>query len=229
MKQFTFAVAVIVFVTAGVGCRSTNRLADYEFSGQRLALNTTLRARPHIDTDDFYFVNAERPLKTLLRFGSSIVKNAEAEKAQARMDSAAQMVDVSAILYDRILSQSALYLDANPVAAAGEADFLLDVHIREYGIEAHGWDAAAHFRINVRAQLVDQRAGRLIWETRLEEREAIAPHIFGPHPGIRNVITAGALAGLSVEELADGLEELADYAADRVTRRLQRDLYRSRE
>jgi hypothetical protein len=100
--------------------------------------------------------------------------------------------------------------------------------VREYGIEAKSWDAHAVFRIKAHAQLADRRQGRLIWETKFEEREPISPAIFGPHPALRNILSANALSQLSVEELAAGLEQLADFAADRITRRLQRDLYKAR-
>ena len=225
----TFLVALGILLVAGAGCRSTNRLADYEFSERTLAVNTVFRGMPEVETGDFYFIDGERPLRSVLKLGSSLVKRAEAEKAQQRMDSAMQLVDVSEILYDRILHQSAIYLNTEPVGMIGEADYLLDVNIREYGIDAKSWDANAFFKIKAHAQLVDRRAGRLVWETRFEEREPISPAILGPHPAIRNVLSANALASLSVDELAAALEQMADYAADRITRRLQHDLYESRD
>lgn len=228
-RNTTFLVALAVLITAGAGCRSTNRLADYDFSERTLAVNTVFRGMPEVETGDFYFIDGERPLRSVLKLGSSLVKRAEAEKAQQRMDSAMQLVDVSEILYDRILHQSAIYLNAEPVGTIGQSDYLLDVNIREYGIDAKSWDANAFFKIKAHAQLVDRRAGRLIWETGFEEREPISPAILGPHPAIRNVLSANALANLSVDELAAALEQLADYAADRITRRLQHDLYESRD
>lgn len=227
VHRFVTVIAVaLVFI--GAGCRSTNKLAAYNFSDQSLAVNTVLRTTPNVDTGDFFFIDSERPLRTILKLGTSLVKESEARKAQARMDSAVKMVDISGILYDRILSQASIYLDARPEDNVRAADYLLDVNISEYGIEAKSWDANAVFRIKAHAQLSDRSAGRLIWETKFEEREPIAPGIWGPHAALRNVLSAHALSELSVDELATALEQLADFAADRVTRRLQQDLYRSR-
>ncbi|MEZ4700523.1 MAG: hypothetical protein R2834_09350 [Rhodothermales bacterium] len=228
MKSSPIYASLVLALLLGAGCHHTNRLAEYDFSGGSLAVQTIIPSRPGVFTSDFFFYDRRRPLGLFVKLGTALIKEAEAERARVRMDSANQCIDVAAILHDRIHERSASYLNADPVDAIADADFLLDVRIRSYGIDAEAWDAGAYFKIEAEALLIDRRGGRLIWETEFEETEPISPLLFGPHSGLRNIITAAALSGLSVEEMTVALEQLAEFSADRITRRLQRDLYRMR-
>ncbi len=59
----------------------------------------------------------------------------------------------------------------------------------------------------------------------------MTPHIFGHgYAGTaRDVVTAAVLAGLTEEEIAKALEQLADYTADHITDRLRGSLEDVRE
>jgi hypothetical protein len=216
-----------LFLLLASGCRHTNRLADYDFREGALAIETTIPSRPGVFTSDFFFYDRGRPMRFFMKLGATIIKESEAEQARVRMDSANARVDVAGILHDRIHERAAGYLNAEPVDRLDDADYLLDVRIRSYGIDAEAWDASAYFKLEAEVLLIDRRGRRLIWETEFEETEPISPAFFGPHGAIKNVITAGALAGLT--EMTVALEQLAEFSADRITRRLQRDLYRTNE
>lgn len=69
-------------------------------------------------------------------------------------------------------------MNAFPVDRVEDADFLLEVRIVSYGIDAGAWDANAYFKIEVEALLIDLRGGRLVWETEFDETEPISPAFF---------------------------------------------------
>ena len=132
-------------------------------------------------------------------------------------------MDLSARLTARAHERAAFHLRAVPVEKGREADFLTEVLVEEYGIDADSWEAAANFFVHARLVLSDARTGRQIWDTDISSKDRIAPVVFAPG-AIRDVITARALASQSVEEMVRTLERLADYSADRITERLREAL-----
>ena len=88
--------------------------------------------------------------------------------------------------------------------------------------------AAARFFVDAEAWLVDGHSRRWIWKTRVRERDPITPAVLGRRAAVRDVVTAAALAGLSVDEMARALTQLAHYSADHITDRLRSDLGRAR-
>lgn len=106
------------------------------------------------------------------------------------------------------------------------AEFLLEVRVRDYGIDAEEWEAAAHVFVDAQILILDGSDGSEIWESHVREKDPLAPHIFGGDRAriARNVITAAVLADMSVGDLSRALEHVADYAADRITERLRGSL-----
>ncbi len=226
--QLRLVLTLGILALLQAGCSRTNRLGEFDFQNRSLAIAVTTPSRPDVFTGNWVHYDKDQPLRTLLQVGSSIVKEAEAEKARIRMDSAYQCVNLEAILTDRTHEQIARYLGAYPIDELLAADFILDIHIRKYGIDAKSWDASAHFTMVAEINLIDGQSGRLVWETKFEESEPLSPALWGPHPGLRNVLSAEALARLSIGEMTAALEQLADFTADRINSRLRRDLYKAR-
>ena len=127
------------------------------------------------------------------------------------------------------LERAARYLGARPVEAVGDEDYVLELVVEEYGIDAEGWEATAYFYIKAEAALLERRSGTEIWRRGVDASDPIGPEIWGPARGIRNVVTAAVLADLSVEEIESALESLADYSARVITDRLRDDLRKARE
>jgi hypothetical protein len=76
--------------------------------------------------------------------------------------------------------------------------------------------------------LLDGATREPIWDDELREREVLTNTLFGLPPAAGNVVTARALARLSVEEMTRGLARLAEFAASRVTQELREDFLESR-
>jgi hypothetical protein len=77
--------------------------------------------------------------------------------------------------------------------------------------------------VDAEVVLFDGRDGSEIWESHVTERDPMMPHIFGSGRArvARDVVTAAVLADMSEEEIARALEQLADYAADKISERLR--------
>ena len=224
----TAPVAALAAALIAVACGPSNRLADYDLYDRTVVIHTTMDARPAIRTGDVLHVDTERPVRTALRLSTGVVKEVEAHRARSRLDSATFLVDVAGLISDAMAEKAAVQLGMRPVREDRRADYLLDVRILESGIDAHSWEADAYFYLEAEVALVHRPSNRLIWDTRVVGTDAISPAIFGPHPTIRNVVTAAALSRLSVDDMALALENLALFSSDEIGRKLQHDLYRAR-
>ena len=211
-------------------CQSTGRLADYEFAGRTLVPVYTFPPYPEVLTGPYFPGHPSDPIHAVLRIGSRIAKEVAAADVRERLDSAAVLVDVAARMADRTSTRVARLLRATLVDDEDGADFLLEVRVRDYGIDAEEWDAAAHVFIDAQVLLLDGSDGREVWETHVRERDPLTPAIFGRGPAraVRDVITAAVLADMSEAEIARALEHLADFAADRISERLRTSMEKVR-
>jgi len=187
---------------------------------------TTIPPRPDVFTENFFFFDTDRPLRMIVNAGSAIIKEVEAEKARDRLDEAMKYIDVAQRVGDRVLDRSTLYLRAQPVQNPRQADFVLEVHVKEYGIVAESWNANAYFSINADVFLYDGYSGRRVWKTGVNGHDPISPTLIAGR-AVYNVVTAEALSRLSVDDMIFALEELSDYAADKIIYTLQRDFDRA--
>ncbi|MDX1741329.1 MAG: hypothetical protein R3178_08555, partial [Rhodothermales bacterium] len=142
--------------------------------------------------------------------------------------SAFAIVDVSALIANQTLERSALYLRSKPTDDPYGSDYVLDLRVSEYGIVADSWTAGAEFMLSARLMLLDA-SGRRIWQSEINVRDPVRGQVFGAGPAANDIITAAVMSSLSVGEIVDALEGLADFSADRLSARLQRDFIRSRE
>lgn len=219
---------VVVFMMTLVACGSSNRLAEYDFNGSTLSMVDAIPPRPDVFADDFFFIDANRPLRTAIRFGSRVIREAETRRLRHRLDSAFALVDVSALIADQTLERSSIYLRSRPTDDPYGSDYVLDLRVSDYGIVADSWTAGAEFMLNARLMLLDA-AGRKIWQSEIKVRDPVRGHLFGAGPAANDIITAAVMSSLSVEEIVAALEGLADFSADRLSARLQRNFIRSRD
>ena len=211
------------------GCVSlAGRLGEFDFRDRKLAVVTTAPPSPEVFTEDFWDSEERGWFRTLLRIGSEIARDVQANRAREKMEAAAQNVDVSALVADRALEQGARILRARPVGSVQEADFELEVRVKHYGIRANSWDAHADFFVDAEVFLFDSDTGDRIWKAGVDVREPINPSRWGWGGTAGNLITAQSLARLSVEEIERALEELAQFTADRVADRLAHGLEEAR-
>jgi hypothetical protein len=218
----------LLSLIALAACRGTGHLAEYQYPGRTLALAPVNAPQPQILTGPYFLGVPRDPVRGIIAAGTMIMKEAEVAKARARLDSATARIDVGKQLGERTLEGASRYLRTRPTPDQDATDYILEVRLKKYGIDAENWNAAAHFFIEAEILLLDGRDGREIWDSRVHSRDPITPAIFGPGTIVRDVVTATAIANLSVEEMVSVLERLAGYSADRLTEHLRDALEKTR-
>lgn len=219
---------VLLFSSLASGCAHAGRLGEFEFRDRALAVVTTAPPHPEVFTDSFWGPDDEGWVRALFRIGTEIARDIQAERAREKMEDAARNVDVSALVADRALEGAARVLRARPVTSVQDADFELEVRIEHYGIRAASWDANADFFVEAEVFLFDSETGDRIWKRGVDVEEPINPSRWGWGGSLGNIITAQALADLSVEEIEGALESLAFFTADAVADRLRDGLEAAR-
>ncbi|NNM35371.1 MAG: hypothetical protein HKO53_20015 [Gemmatimonadetes bacterium] len=225
-RAWVIVIPPALLLVAAVGCQSTGRLAEYDFAGGTLYVSYVFPPRPEILTGPYFPGHPRDPVHAIIRIGGNLARELAASGARERLDAACQVVAISERIADRASGRAARYLRVDLVEDEGDADYGLEVRIRDYGIDAEEWESAAHFFIDAEVILYDVVDGSEIWESHVRERDPIAPHVFGGRRAalIRDMITAAALSGLSEEDMIVALEALADYAGDRISEKLRDSL-----
>jgi hypothetical protein len=217
------ALRLSLFVLASSGCASTGRLGEYDFRDRALAVVMVSPPRPDVFTGSVPEATSTWQ-EALLKAGSQIVRGAEAAKLQERMDEVADEVDVASILADKALERASQILRMRPVEAARDADFELEIRLERYGITANDWDAQANFFVKAEVLLLDAADGSLVWKTKVEESEPVNEGTEGLSSAAVNVVTAATFATLSNEDIERAFTGLAQFCADRATRKLQQGM-----
>ena len=226
--QFRVFIAIVSLVIF-IGACASNKLVEYDLREADIAARTFMPPRANVFTDaDFHF-NPHDLVGTAIGIGTTVAKESQAMKARARLDSAMAMVDVPAIIEEEVLFRSAELLNFRPVNEVKLADFVFNVRMERYGIDAKGWDAGTYFVIESKIELIDNQAQRRIWKRSVEAREPLSPRVFGINAPVENVMDAVALSQLTVDEMAAGMEYLAHFSADLIAQKLYKDYVKSRD
>jgi hypothetical protein len=207
-------------------CTTINRLDRYEIEGATLATDMRQPPQPRLGIDYQVHIDSKNPIVTALSVGTNILKASEAEKAEASMLRALDSVDVPAIVLSETGRAAARALNADLVERSQRPELLLDLEIREYGIQAPSWGSAVTLHMSIIATLYHTKSRDTIWRRAVTVDDPASPQMFGMHQVVGDVITAGVLSSLTVEQLEEGFRTLAGESARSVSRRLERDFYR---
>lgn len=226
-KSVSVVLRIAVLLAIG-GCASSNILHEYDFRNRTLSVVSDIPTRPEVLTSPYFLGELSGdPVQDLLRAGARVVREVEAEAVQGRLDAASERVDIGYVLEDNTLDRAARYLGADVAPADVAGDYLMELIVVEYGIDAEAWDAAAHFYIEADVTLLDADSGSEIWRSEVTARDPIGPAILG-RSEVRDLVTAAMLATLSVDEMVTVLESLADFSGRVVTDQLRDDLREAR-
>jgi len=190
---------------------------------------STLPPQPIVVVDDFGPGDeAGRPWwQALLHLGSEAVRDSQAERVGEKLAEAAQTVDISTLMADGVLERAARLLRARAVPSVQEADFEVEVRVREYGIRAANWSGQADYFVKGEVLLLDSETGRRIWKDDVDASDPINPRGWRPGGTVGNLLTARDLGNLSVEEIEGALAGLAGFAAMKMAERLEAGLERA--
>jgi hypothetical protein len=224
-----FAITCLAGLAAALaGCATTNRLERFDFSGATLAADMPVPPEPRMQVRYEVILDRHEPIYSAFSVLTGVAKATQAEKAHEAMRTALAAVDVPEIVLKESFDACAAALGALPEEDAAGADFLLELSINDWGIDADSPVSTVALRIRLTASLYDARGDELVWRRELSVHDDASPAMFGLGPVIGNMVTATALSELSVDELAEGFTALGHSAARMVARMLREDLRAAR-
>lgn len=225
LRRPLVALAGVVTLT---GCGTKHHLAEYPFASRTLAVVYVAPPAPELLTAYYDLRGSENALDAVVRAGAGVAKEVEGRRASARLDSATARVNIPAVLAQRTLERASRYLGTRPVADAAEADYLMEVHMQRFGINAKG-DHAAYLFTYAEAVLLDRRTGREIWNINVHGRDRLTPYVASTTPVPGSVITAATIGNVSVADFQHALNQLMESSSSLITNELRAALRDSRK
>jgi len=213
----TLAAALLLAAAACGGAR--HHLSEYNFSDRSLALVVLGAPAPGLITGS-YDLRTDDVVELAAKAGSKAVKDVEARRARARMDSATGRMRLSDSLAKRTLDRASRYLGMRPVGSSTDADFLLEVHLRNFGLDASGSSTATLYT-NAEAVLLDRRTGREIWNVKVHGTDRLTPRVRGAGSVGGSILAAGTLHTMTVEDFQQALDQLMTLSSNVVAEELR--------
>lgn len=207
---------------AATACGGGHELQRYSFTGSTLAVVDYEPPPPDLWTGS-YDVEGEDVFTTVLDAGSRVAREVEARRARTRLDSAANLVDVRRQMSTRTLERAGRYLGTTPVDNAATADYLLEIYVRRFGIDARDARPAKVF-MTVEAVLISRRTGHEVWNVEVDSHDRLTPAVRRGGGVPTDIVTAATLRTLTVEDYRQALDALTDFTSDYVSNELREDL-----
>jgi len=216
------SLACTLAVFALPACAGHHHLGEYTFTERSMAVVVVSPPAPGLLIGGYNLRADDNPVSTVLRAGTVAAKDVEARRARARLDSATARVGATGDLAQRTLERTSRYLGTRPVTGTNDADFLLEVRMKSFGLDARG-QSSAYLYTNAEAVLLDRRSGREIWNVAVHGTDRLTPRVrnAGAVPGAGAIIAAGSLATMSVADFQDALQQLAELSSNVVADELR--------
>ena len=215
--RFAAAAAIVGSFT---GCGGGHHLAEYPFTNRTLAVVYVAPPAPELLTSYYDLSNSQNPLEAVVRGAADVAREREGRRAKARLDSAAARIDIPTVLAQRTLQRASRYLGTRPITDENQADYLMEVRMERFGINAKA-DEATYLFTYAEAVLIDRRTGREIWNVNVHGRDRLTPYVEASSPIPGSVIAAGTLGSVKVADFQNALNELMDYSSTLITNELR--------
>jgi len=217
IRALAGASAVLCFLAA---CGGGHHLAEYLFASRTLAVVYIAPPAPELLTSYYDLTNSQNPVEAVVRAGADVAREREGRRANARLDSATARINMPAVLAQRTLERASRYLGTRPITDEYQADYLMEVRMERFGINAKA-DEAAYLFTYAEAVLLDRRTGREIWNINVHGRDRLTPYVQSTSPIPGSVITASTLGSVSVADFQGALNQLMDYSSNLITNELR--------
>ena len=220
------AVALTTLLAAGA-C-GKHYLRDYQFADRTIGVIFIDPPEPEL-LHGWYDLDVGHTItQTVVRAGATVAKEVVADRAAARLDSASARVDVATLLAGRTLDRASRYLGTRPVSALDSSDFLMEVRMESFGIDARSSNATYLF-VEAEAVLIDRQTGREIWSEDVRGRERLTAYVIGTPNVPSAILSAATLHTVSVEDFERALNQLVRFTSDLITDELREKLRDVRE
>ena len=124
LKILTGIIITVFYFSCG-----SNRLHEYDFREFTAAAIVDAPTSAGVATAPDINIDEKNPLKTILKVGTTIAKEIEAERIRARLDSATVIVDVPGRIAKNTLQKCSRYLHFKAIDNIDDADYLFDIYI----------------------------------------------------------------------------------------------------
>ena len=206
------ACTIALAALASAGCGGGHRLAEFSFTNRTMALVYVAPPAPGLRIGGYDLRRTDDLAALVVRAGSGVAKEVEARRARTRLDSATGRIDMTEALARRTLERTSRYLGLRPVTSPSEADYLREVHLRSYGLDARG-QSAAYLYTNAEAVLLDRRTGHEIWNVTVRGTDRLTPFVRSRDGVPGTLITAGTLHLVTVDDFRQALDQLATFSS----------------
>jgi hypothetical protein len=217
-RCFPLAASAALLLASACG-GAHHHLDEYTFADRTLALVVLDAPAPGLITGG-YDLRTDDVVELAAKTGSKVMKDVEARRARARMDSATARMRLTDSLAKRALERSSRYLGVRPATSAADADYLLEIHLRNYGLDASGSSSASLYT-NAEVVLLDRRTGREIWFVRVHGTDRLTPRVYGTGGVGGSIIAAGTLHTMTVQDFQQALDQLMSLSANVVAEELR--------
>src|SRR3954462_8260915 len=203
-------------VGALASCGGGHHLAEYPFTSRTLAVIYIAPPSPELLTSYYDLGSSRNPVEAVVRAGADAAREKEGRKASARLDSATARIDIPAVLAQRTLQRASRYLGTRPITDENQADYLMEVRMERFGINAKA-DEAAYLYTFAEAVLLDRRTGREIWNINIHAPDLLTPYVQSDSRIPGSVITASTLGSVTVDDFQSALNQLIDLSSNSIT------------
>jgi ABC-type uncharacterized transport system auxiliary subunit len=230
----TTAVAALRWVAVAVGfvalsaCGGKHHINQYSFSGKTLALAYVERPGPELLHGNHDLDANDNAFQALVKVGAGVAKEVVARRARSRFDSATKRIDVDSLLAVRTLERASRYLGTRVAESVEEADFVLELEVRSFGVDARSNNATYLFS-RTEAVLLDRRTGREIWNTDVKATDRLTPSFDGDRNVPSAIVTAATLHSVTVRDFVEALEQLTTLTSNVITNELREKLRDARD
>ena len=206
-----------------LGCGPKHHLDEYRWRDRTLGLEWIEPPEPEL-LHGWYNLDVDgNAVQTVIQAGSKVAKELEARKARTRLDSAIANVDINARLAQRTLERANRYLGTRMAAEGETPDYVLEIHMKGFGIDARSNNATYLFT-RAEAVLIDRRTGREIWSEDVRGTDRLTPFVVGTTSVPSAIFTAATLHTVSVAQFQEALEQLMTYTSTLISDELREDL-----
>jgi len=221
-RRRRFALAVALVVASGA-CGGKHYLAQYDFADKTLSLVYVEPPAPQLLHGLYDLKIPENVQQGTVYAGGAVAKEVAARRARARLDTAAQRYQLEERLAQRTVERASRYLGTRPVMTPQGSDFVLEVNMRKFGIDARNSEAAYLFT-SAEAVLLDRHTGREIWSVRVSGRDRLTPYVQGTQTVPASIITAATISTVSVSDFQEALDQLTTFTSRLITDELRSNL-----
>ncbi len=141
---------------------------------------------PRLNVEYDFTLDSHNPVFSALSVLTNLAKAHQAQQAENTMRDALGSVDVPTLIRDETFSACAFSLGSDRAGSLRDADYILTLDVRDWGMEARNAGTAVSLRIRLEARLYEQyEAGTSIWSREINVDQAASPDHVRARPARR--------------------------------------------